>query len=382
MPWQETAPMRERAKFIGLALSGLYSKRELSERFGVSRKTCYKWLERYEREGSEGLRDRSRRPLSSPWATALESAAAILESRSRHPTWGPRKLLAWLSRRHPELELPAASTAGALLKRSGLVKPRRQRMRWKHPGQPASTATQPNELWAADFKGQFRTGDARYCYPLTITDQATRYLLRCRALPSVRTEQARPVFERLFREVGLPLAIRTDNGAPFASTGIHGLCGLNVWWLRLGIRHERIEPGRPQQNGAHERMHLTLKRDALRPPAADLRRQQLSFDRFRSEYNHERPHEALGMRAPGALWAPSVRQYPKRLPEPAYPGHFLKRLVSNAGCFRFQTHQVFLSQALAQDWIGLEEKEDGVWGIYFYDSLLGRFDERHRRIYS
>lgn len=382
MPWQETAPMRERSKFIGLALSGLYSMRELGERFGVSRKTCYKWLERFDQSGGAGLQDRPRRPLSSPWATEAASVSALLESRKRHPTWGPRKLLVWLARRRPELVLPCASTAGDLLKRHGLVLPRRRRTKWRHPGQPTSIARHPNDLWAADFKGQFRTGDSQYCYPLTVTDQATRYLLRCRALSSVRTEHAQPVFERLFREVGLPVAIRTDNGAPFASTGIHGLCALNVWWLRLGIRHERIEPGSPQQNGAHERMHLTLKRDALRPPATNLRRQQASFDRFLAEYNDERPHEALGMRAPGALWAPSPRPFPRRLPEPAYPGHFLKRLVSNAGCMRFQTHQVFVSQALAQHWIGLEEKDDGVWGIYFYDVLLGRFDERDRRIHS
>lgn len=382
MPWLETVPMKERLKFIGLFLSEMYTMRELCARFGISRKTGYKWIERYDAGGESALDDRSRRPHTSPNLLDEDAGVAILGLRRCHPTWGPRKLLEWLERRRPELDLPATSTIGAFLKRNGLVEPRRRRKTWKHPGRPTSIPQAPNELWAADFKGQFRTRDGIYCYPLTVTDQATRYLLRCRGLPSVRTEHARPVFERLFREAGLPSAIRTDNGAPFASTGIHGLCALNVWWIRLGIRHERIEPASPQQNGAHERMHRTLKRETTRPPAFDLPRQQKRFDGFRSIYNHERSHEAIGMRAPGALWAPSTRPYPRRLPEPAYPGHLQLRLVSNAGCFRFKTRQIFLSQALTQDWIALEETADGVWAIYFYDLLLAKLDERDFKIYA
>ena len=382
MPWLETAPMKERLKFIGLVLSEMYTMSELCTRSGISRKTGYKWLARFREEGESALADRSRRPHFSPTAIGEETAAAIAELRSRRPTWGPRKLLRCLERRRGKLDLPATSTVGEFLKRNGFIHPRRKRTVWKHPGRPVSVPRSPNELWAADFKGQFRTRDGVYCYPLTVTDQATRYLLRCRGLSSVRTEGARPVFERLFREVGLPSAIRTDNGAPFASTGIHGLCALNVWWIRLGIRHERIEPASPQQNGAHERMHKTLKAETTRPPAFDLSRQQKKFDSFRSIYNHERPHEGIGMRAPGALWAPSTRPYPKRLPEPAYPGHLQLRLVSNAGCIRFKTRQIFISQALTQDWIALEETDDGVWAIYFYDLLLAKLDERNFKVYT
>jgi len=348
----------------------------------VSRKTGYKWIDRSEAEGADRLRERSRAPHVCPHRIDAAFARAILDARHQHPSWGPRKLLSWLATRRPELALPALSTAGDLLKRHGLVKRRRRRHRWVHPGAPEIVAAGPNDLWTADFKGHFRTGDGVYCYPLTIADQHSRYLIRCTALESVRTEGAKPVFERLFREVGLPAAIRTDNGAPFASTGIHGLCAMNTWWMRLGIRHQRIEPSHPEQNGAHERMHRTLKAETTRPPARTLHGQQRKFDRFRDEYNHERPHEAQGDRPPAKAWRASRREYPAKLPKPEYPGHHLVRLVSNAGTFRFQSRQIFLSNALAQDHVGLEETKDGIWPIYFYDVLLGHLDQRDFRIYT
>lgn len=272
------------------------------------------------------------------------------------------------------------STVNAILDRHGKLRKNRRRRKWAHPGAAPLTTERPNQVWPADFKGQFKTGDAAYCYPLTVTDHYSRTLLVCRALPSVRTEGAKPVFRRLFREVGLPEAIRTDNGAPFASTGIHGLCGLNVWWMQLGIVHQRIRPASPQENGQHERMHRDLKREATRPPAANLRGQQRKFDRFRQRYNEERPHDGIGGDLPCDRWAPSPRAYPERITPPAYPSHLEVRRVSAAGTFRLKARQPFLSNALADEHIGLEEVGDGLWNIVYYKTLLGRIDERTGRI--
>jgi hypothetical protein len=240
---------------------------------------------------------------------------------------------------------------------------------------PAVT-TQPNDLWTADFKGQFRTRDGIYCYPLTIADQHTRFLMACHGLLSTKGHGVRPVFDRLFREYGLPRAIRTDNGVPFATTGIHGFSQLNVWWLRLGIQHQRILPGQPQQNGAHERMHKTLKGDAIRPPRATLAAQQRAFNRFRGMYNTERPHQFLRGRTPGSLYRPSTRPYTGELPPIEYPGHFLVKRITNAGTFRFKKRLLFIANALKQHTIGLEEIADGIWSIHFCRVLVGRLDER------
>jgi putative transposase len=376
MPWMETAPVDQRRDFVKAYRTRSWTMSELCDRFSVSRKTGYKWLRRAEREGWRGLEDRSRRPLSSPFQTSAAVEAAIVAVKRAHEGWGPRKILDYLERREPRLPLPAVSTASRLLDRHGLVKRGWRRRRWRHPSGPRVRPVAANEVMTADFKGQFRTGDGVYCYPLTIADEYSRYLLCCKALSSVRTEEARPAFERLLRSVGLPKAIRTDNGAPFSATGLHGLCALSVWWIRLGIQHQRIRPGKPQDNPCHERMHRTLKRATARPPAANARAQQRRFDTFRLEYNEERPHESLGGETPATHWRPSPRPYPARLPEPQYAGHLEKRLVSNAGCFRFKKQVIFISQALAQEWIGLEEVEDGIWSVYFYDVLLARLDER------
>ena len=376
MPWMETAPVDERKRFVRAHRTRSWSMSELCDRFSVSRKTGYKWLKRAEEGGWPGLEDRSRRPRTCPHQTPAEVAQAIVAAKLAHHDWGPAKILDYLYRRQPWLALPAVSTAGKLLDRHGLVKRCPKRRRWRHPSGPLVRPIAPNEVMTADFKGQFRTGDGVYCYPLTIADQFSRYLLCCKALSSIRTEEAWPVFERLFREVGLPQAIRTDNGAPFSATGLHGLCALSVWWIRLGIQHQRIRPGKPQDNPCHERMHRTLKQATARPPATNAKAQQRRFDAFRREYNEERPHESLGGESPAAYWRPSTRPYPQTMPEPEYAGHFEKRLVSNAGCIRFKKHVVFVSQALKQEWIGLEEVDDGLWSVYFYDVLLARLDER------
>lgn len=382
MPWAETSPMKELVRFIGEREAGVYRFGELCSRYGISRKTGYKWLERFEKEGADGLRPRSRAPRSCPHRMSEETAAAIVAVRHRHPHWGARKILHYLRRQRSELALPAASSAGELLRRQGLITPHRRRAPWRHPGHPRVRPAAPNDLWTADFKGQFRTGDGVYCYPLTIADECSRFLLRCEGLGSVRTEEAWPVFERLFRNVGLPRAIRTDNGSPFSSTGLHGLCALSVWWVRLGIQHQRITPGHPEENPCHERMHRTVKADTARPPAADRRSQQRRFNRFRYEYNQVRPHESLGGDPPATHWRPPTRRYPARLPQPQYSGHFETRRISNAGTFRFKKHQLFISQALNQDWIGLEEVDDGVWSVYFYDVLLARLDEREMTLFT
>ena len=307
MPWLETAPMDQRERFIRAHREGLYSMVELCARYGVSRKTGYKWLARFEEGGRQALCDRSRAPRRCPHRIPDAVARLICDARRQHPSWGPAKLLDWLAPRHPRLAWPATSTAGDLLVRHGLVKKRRRRRRHLHPGVVPPLTTAPNDLWTADFKGHFRTRDRLYCYPLTVADQHTRYLLACHGLLSTKGHGVRPVFERLFRTYGLPRAIRTDNGVPFATTGIHGLSQLNVWWLRLGIQHQRILPASPQQNGAHERMHKTLKAEAIRPPRSTLRTQQCAFVAFRRLYNDERPHEALQGRPPAALYRPSPR---------------------------------------------------------------------------
>ena len=371
MPWAETEPMKERARFIADAEGGLYSMTELCERYGISRRTGYKWLDRYEASGPAGLVDRSRAPAGCPHRVDATIATAIVEVRKAHPSWGPRKLRAWLDGRRPRLILPAASTIGDLLTRRGLVQPRRRRRHWA-----------ANELWTTDFKGQFPTRDGQYCYPLTIVDHHSRYLLRCTALGSVRTDETQPVFERLFREVGVPAAIQSDNGTPFCSVGLHGLSALNVWWIRLGIRHVRSQPSHPEQNGAHERMHRTLKAETTRPPAFSRRGQQRKFDTFCHTYNHERPHEALAQQPPARRWQPSAREYPRSLPKPDYPGHHLVRLVGGAGTIRFRGRQLFLTRALNDEHVGLEETADGIWSVYFYNLLLGKFAERDFRIYT
>ena len=376
MPWLETAPVEERERFIAADRLGLYTRTELCARYGVSRKTGYKWLERMDEGGRAALRDRSRAPHHCPHRIPPEIAERICAGRRAHPDWGPRMLMQWLARQAPDVAWPAPSTAGDLLARVGLVKQRRRRRPHLHPGVVAPVTHAPNDLWTADFKGHFRTRDGIYCYPLTIADLHTRYLLTCQGLLTTKGVGVRACFEQAFRTYGLPCAIRTDNGVPFATTGIHGLSQLNVWWMRLGIQHQRSRPATPQDNAAHERMHKTLKRGACRPPRGSLAAQQRAFNTFRREYNDERPHQYLRGRTPTDRYGCSPRPYPTQLPPLEYPGHFLVKRVTNAGTFRFKHRLLFIANALKQHHIGLEEIDDGIWSIHFNRVLLARLDEQ------
>jgi putative transposase len=293
MSWSVETPMSQRREFVEDAQRALYTMRELCARYGISRRIGYKWLTRYRELGLAGLADQSRRPQHSPTQLDGELAALCVDARHRHPTWGPRKLLAYLERRHRCQHWPAASTVGALLKREGLTAPRRRRRPLGHPGRPMSVMDQPNAVWTADFKGQFRTGDGVYCYPLTIIDGYSRSLLACEALLHPTHAASQPVFADLFRRLGLPERIRTDNGIPFATSALGRLSQLSVWWIKLGITPELIEPAHPQQNGRHERLHRTLKAETTKPPAQTARGQQRRFRAFQAEFNEERPHEAL-----------------------------------------------------------------------------------------
>jgi putative transposase len=375
MPWSQTDPMNERMRFVALAQEGLYSMTELCERFGISRQTGYKLLRRYEEEGIEGLKERSHAPKHCPHRIPEEIQAVLLEARRAHPRRGPRMILARLHKRQPELALPAPSTVGDLFARVGLVQPRARRRTWQHPGRTSLAVSGPNQLWSSDFKGQFRTGDGQYCYPLTVTDAHTRFLLGCDGLSSTAHSGAQAVFERLFRTYGLPQAIRSDNGGPFVTKAIAGLSRLNVWWTKLGIQHARIEPGHPEQNGSHERMHRTLKEETVWPPATTGVAQQARFDVFRSDFNEERPHQALGMETPGSLYVASERELPERIPAPEYAGHCRVRQVRGNGILYFRDRAIFLSELLIGERVALEEIGDGVWSIYFYHLLLARLDE-------
>ena len=369
--------MDERLQFIQDAQSDHFTMAELCARYGISRRIGYKWLSRFAEEGKRGLANRSRAPHACPHRIRPIVADLLCEFRRSHPDWGARKLLKVLLGRHPEIEdWPAASTTADLLARRGLVQRRRRRRTAQHPGVVPLDASAPNDLWTADFKGQFRTANGVYCYPLTIADQCSRFLLTCHGLLSTETLTAKPIFERAFREHGLPLAMRTDNGVPFATQAMHGLSYLNVWWMRLGIVHQRIHPGCPQENGAHERMHRSMKRRAIKPVQRTCAAQQHRFDAFRDEYNTERPHEALAMETPASVYAQSPRAYPTRLPRIDYPLHFLVKKVTDAGTVRFQRKLLYLANSLVEQDVGFEETDDGIWSIYFNRVLLATMDER------
>jgi transposase InsO family protein len=343
---------------------------ELCRRHQISRVTGYKWVERFEQEGETGLQERSRAPHHCPQAMSEAVVAEIVRLRQQHPRWGPRKLRAYLMEHEPEQVWPVTSSMGELLRNQGLSQ-RRVRRRTPPYSEPLGHAGKPNAVWCADFKGWFRCGDGSRCDPLTTTDAMSRYLLRCRAVEKTDGPHVRGVFEATFRHYGLPDAIRTDNGPPFASPAPGGLSRLSMWWIRLGIRHERIEPGCPEQNGRHERMHQTLKQETASPPRATLRQQQSAFDRFEQEYNWERPHEALEYRVPGALYAASSRLYPSREPEIAYPAHMHVRWISQQGSLKWRMRRTFLSEVLARQAVGLLEVEEDILEVYYGPVLLG-----------
>lgn len=380
MPWSQTTPMDQKTQFIADYLRQTLSMTELCELYGISRKTGYKLIERYLAHGPQGLEERSRRPHASPHQTAQPIVDALLELRHRHPSWGAKKLLAILEKRHPQWSLPGRSTVCEILSRNGLVRHKRQRRAIGHPGRPTSPILAPNDVWCADFKGQFKTGDGLYCYPLTVTDGYSRFLLGCQGLESTCVAGAKPVFTRLFREFGLPRRIRTDNGVPFATNTLARLSQLSAWWVRLGVMPEFIEPGKPQQNGRHERMHRTLKAETTRPPAATRRAQQRRFNVFREQFNFERPHEALNLQTPASCYSPSSRAMPARIPPLVYPDQFEKRYVSANGGIRWNRRWVNVSIVCAGEYVGLEEIDDGIWNVWFGPLKLGRLLERHMRI--
>jgi len=376
MPWQETCAMTERMRFVSAVTAGEASMALLCRQYGISRKTGYKWLTRYQQAGVAGLVERSRAPQHHPQAVRPAVREAVLALRGQHPSWGPKKLVATLQRRQPDVSWPATSTVGEVLRHAGLVVPRRQRRRVPPRTAPLAHATAANAVWCADFKGDFALGDGRRCYPLTISDAHSRYLLRVTALPTTDTARVQPLFEATFREYGLPAVLRTDNGPPFASTGAAGLSRLSVWWLKLGIWPERIDPGQPAQNGRHERMHRTLKAEACREPAATLRAQQQRFEQFCLTYNEERPHEALGQVPPATVYAPSPRPFPDRLPDLAYPTADAVKWVRPNGTIRWGGRELYLTQALVGEPVGLTQVGEDRWQVTFGPLVLGVVAER------
>jgi len=380
MPWKESSVMDERLRFVARALEG-ESMTELCREFGISRKTGYKLVKRYREEGPVALCDRSRRPVRYANRLPEQVERLIIDTKKDKPHWGARKIRELLVRRLAgEVRIPATSTVHAVLDRHGLVKRARKRRRNKAEGTALSAGRQPNDLWCADFKGEFRMGNRQYCYPLTVTDHASRRIMACEALESTREMPVIAAFERLFAEHGLPGAIRSDNGLPFASpNGLYNLSKLSVWWLRLGLRLERIQPGHPQQNGRHERMHLTLKQETARPPAANILAQQERFDTFRAEFNTERPHEALDMKCPAELYTPSARPY-TGLPELDYPFHDKDILVTACGRICMHRKKINISTVLAGQRLGIKEVDDGIWLVSFITYDLGYIDLEQRTL--
>lgn len=371
--------MDERLRFVARLLEG-EEMSFLCREFGISRKTGYKIYDRYKESGLEAFTDRSRKPFRYGNQLPFQVETAIVHLKKEKPHWGARKLRELLLRRFPsEVKVPAVSTIHAVLDRHELVKPRKGR-RYRAQGTPLSLGQEPNDLWCVDFKGEFKLGDGRYCYPLTVTDQASRYLLMCEALESVRQESAFTAFESLFKERGLPFAIRSDNGVPFASpNSLFGLSQLSVWWLRLGISIERIKPGKPQQNGRHERMHLTLKKEATRPAKPNFLQQQARFDEFVEEFNDERPHEALGMKMPAEVYTASKRPY-NGLSELSYPFHDRSVIVTNCGRICLHNKKVNVSHVLAGQTLGIKEVEENVWLVSFMEHDLGYIDLEERSL--
>jgi putative transposase len=376
MPWKETCTMDQKIQLLSDWLKEDYTITELSQMYTVSRKTIYKWIERYQAKGWEGLEELSRAPLQHPNATSPQIVSHLIDTKLQHTTWGPKKVVARLEKLYPDQPWPAPSTTGHLLKKAGLVTDRHLKRHTPPYTQPFRKCARPNDVWSIDYKGQFRLQDGRLCYPLTLSDNYSRYLLTCQGLYHPTFENTHPYLKRAFQEYGLPLAMRNDNGSPFASVGLGGLSALSVWLIKLWVRPERIEPGHPEQNGRHERMHRTLKAETASPPKANLKDQQKSFNHFRREYNTERPHEALEQEVPEAIYRPSLRRLPNKLPEVEYASWFTVRQVRHNGCIKWKGHFVYVSQVLAGEPIGLRQLSDTTWVVYFSFHLLGILDER------
>lgn len=378
MPWKECSVMDEKLKFISRLLDG-DRMASLCREFGISRKTGYKIWDRYKRCGVEGLPPQSTKPYKNANKLPMQLEALIIQTKKEKPHWGARKIRERLKRKYPGLKLPANSTIHAVLDRNGLVNVRKKR-RYKAEGTRLTYAHEPNELWCTDYKGEFLMGNKAYCYPLTISDFSSRYLLSCEALESTKEKYAFTVFEQAFKEHGLPKAIRTDNGTPFSNVqAMFGLSRLSVWWLRLGIELERITPGCPQQNGRHERMHLTLKQETTKPSGNNLLQQQEKFDTFVHEYNNDRPHEALNMKYPGEVYKPSPRAY-EGLQDLEYPMHDRTITVTHCGRICMDRRKINFSRVFAGQDVGVRQVDDKIWLVSFMDYDLGYFDEEANRV--
>jgi putative transposase len=378
MPWSEVSPMDQRLQCISEYLTGCYSVTELAAVYGVSRKAIYTSVARYHADGS--VAPRSRRPHRSPTATPTAIVEQLCAARRQHPTWGAGKLRYWLQRRRPTVAWPCRDTIHEVLRRAGLVRVRRRRRRPVHPPVHLTQPTVPNLVWTVDYKGEFKTGDGRWCYPFTLRDGCTRYVLRCRGLEAHTGRLTRRECEHAFRTFGLPACMRSDNGAPFGGPGLARWSRLAVWWIRLGIQPERITPRRPQQNGSHEQFHRVLKGHTARPPAGSLAAQQRRFRAFVAEYNQERPHDALAGATPASRYTPSPRPYPDRLPPVEYPGAWIVRRVSSTGTISWRGSALFLTEALAGHHVAFEPIDDGLWLVRFAALALARFDEPHHRL--
>ena len=379
MPWQEVNPMDQRVFFITDYLRQITSISGLCTQYGVSRKTGYKWIERYRSSGLAGLTEASSRPMRSPDKTPYRIEQSIIELRQQflEPP-GAKKLHTLLARHYPLELIPSKTTIYNILNRAGLVEKRRRKRRVSPCPQPFAPVNQVNELWSVDYKGQFKLRNGQWCYPLTVMDHQSRYLCGCEALKGTRLKDTKAAFIKVFREYGLPQRIRSDNGTPFASTSCGGLSRLSIWWVKLDILPERIEPGKPQQNGQHERMHRTLKRAATRPPSSSMKAQQQRLDDFSHEYNQLRPHESLDQQTPASQYSASTRPYPERLPEIEYPIYYETRQVRYNGLINLRNKRVYISNLLRHETIGLEEIDDGIWRVYFGPIKIGGFDERQK----
>jgi putative transposase len=374
MPWKITDAMDQKIELIRYWKNKQVTITELSSIFGVSRKTAYKWIKRYEEEGPLGLIARPRTPFQHPNVTDNATVEKIISAKKQYKRWGPKKILAWLTEKHPEETFPAASTIGGILEKEGLVRKKVKRHKTPPYTDPFSECDKPNAVWSADFKGQFRTANRRYCYPLTITDNYSRYLLLCKGFTRPTYKETRKWFEVVFEEYGLPDAIRTDNGTPFASLGICGLSKLSAWFIKLGIVPERIEPGHPEQNGRHERMHRELKRTTANPPEKNLKAQQKSFDEFSYEYNFERPHEALGQQTPVSFYQKSKRNYTPKLPEVSYEYKSIIRKVNRNGEIKCKQRAIYIGKSLIGEHIALKKRDKLHWEIWFSHYPLGILD--------
>ena len=376
MPWKETNVDEEKIKFIAEYKNGGWSMTDLCKEFGIDRSTGYKYIRRFNEQGLEGLKEQSRAPKNQPNAVREKLVELILEARDKKPGWGPEKLLCSLEARYPSIEdWPSITTVGRILKKNGRIKKKKRRRTKNTTVYPLSHVIEPNDVWCTDFKGYFTVGNGKRCDPLTIADAYSRYLLACKITSKTNTENVQDVFTEVFREYGLPEAIRSDNGSPFAATrALGGLSRLSVWWMKLGIRLERIRPGNPQENGRHERMHLTLKQETALPPRSSLKSQQKAFDAFIQEYNYERPHGGLKNRFPGEFYKPSKREFPEKIPEMAYPTSYEVERVSDEGNIRYGIHRVFIASALRGELIGLEEISDRHRRIHFSNATLGVLD--------